>query len=107
MWSNLKKLRVTNHLIASVDPQLFKQMNGVEELDLRDNKLESLDFTQHNNIRSLEKIILSNNVLRSIQGLQAFYQLQQLNLANNDLTDVSEFITAQLWVNNKWRDNSQ
>ena len=96
MWSNLKKLRVTNHLIASVDPQLFKQMNGVEELDLRDNKLESLDFTQHNNIRSLEKIILSNNVLRSIQGLQAFYQLQQLNLANNDLTDVSEFITAQL-----------
>ena len=96
MWSNLKKLRVTNHLIASVDPQLFKQMNGVEELDLRDNKLESIDFTQHNNIRSLEKIILSNNVLRSIQGLQAFYQLQQLNLANNDLTDVSEFITAQL-----------
>ena len=92
----MKKLRVTNHLIASVDPQLFKQMNGVEELDLRDNKLESLDFTQHNNIRSLEKIILSNNVLRSIQGLQAFYQLQQLNLANNDLTDVSEFITAQL-----------
>ena len=71
-------------------------MNGVEELDLRDNKLESIDFTQHNNIRSLEKIILSNNVLRSIQGLQAFYQLQQLNLANNDLTDVSEFITAQL-----------
>ena len=96
MWSNLKKLRVTNHLIASVDPQLFKQMNGVEELDLRDNKLESIDFTQHNNIRSLEKIILSNNVLRSIQGLQAFYQLQQLDLANNDLTDVSEFITAQL-----------
>lgn len=92
----MKKLRVTNHLIASVDPQLFKQMNGVEELDLRDNKLESLDFTQHNNIRSLEKIILSNNVLRSIQGLQAFYQLQQLNLANNDLTDVSGFITAQL-----------
>ena len=92
----MKKLRVTNHLIASVDPQLFKQMNGVEELDLRDNKLESLDFTQHNNIRSLEKIILSNNVLRSIQGLQAFYQLQQLDLANNDLTDVSEFITAQL-----------
>lgn len=92
----MKKLRVTNHLIASVDPQLFKQMNGVEELDLRDNKLESIDFTQHNNIRSLEKIILSNNVLRSIQGLQAFYQLQQLNLANNDLTDVSEFITAQL-----------
>lgn len=97
---NLNKLRVTKQSLSTVNRQMFKQMNVVEELDLSDNRLEALDFSLHNNVGVLKKIMLNENLLARLDGLQEFTGLQELDLAYNALTDASNFANAQLQTGN-------
>lgn len=71
-------------------------MNAAEEYDFSYNSLSSLSFSQHNAVSTPRKILLNNNNLVSVIGLEEFFKLEQLDVSNNQIQDASSFANAQL-----------
>lgn len=95
-WVKLEEILAPRNGIVDVDPGFFRVFNNVRLINLRENKLRTLDTRQHNSVSSLSSLQLSGNQLTSIPGLSEFKALEVLQLANNKLDDVSPFIDGVL-----------
>lgn len=62
-------------------------------LDLKGRGIQELDevSTQH---RDLEALILDNNQIEDLQGIQQFQNVKQLSLINNQVEIISSFILS-------------
>ncbi|KAG1804239.1 uncharacterized protein BJ212DRAFT_1394370 [Suillus subaureus] len=113
---HLRKLCLRQNAISHLDPEVFKLLTQLEELDLYDNKLktvgDTLDdmsaltrivyFVQNKiskitglesvgaTLRSLE---LGGNRIRHIEGLDALVNLEELWLGKNKLTKLENLST--------------
>ncbi|XP_067943759.1 uncharacterized protein [Watersipora subatra] len=95
-WVNLKTLRMQNNAINLIDPTLFSEIIGPDEYNFEGNSLSVLDLSSHSAVTSVRKLLFSGNRLTTVLGLHRFKKLEKLDLSNNELTDVSSFVTNVL-----------
>lgn len=86
-FDNLKSLTITGNKFATVPSTFFDRMGNLEQLNLSNNNISSIEFPSH---MALNKINLSSNKLSKVN----FSQLKNLNLdinvANNRFTSITD-----------------
>ncbi|XVF20219.1 hypothetical protein REPUB_Repub11eG0179000 [Reevesia pubescens] len=90
--SNLKSLNIeSNSLQGSIDIKELNNLAKLQKLDLRDNKIESLQSFQDSErqlkLINLEELDLSNNLFNNtiFAPLSGFWNLKSLNIRSNQL----------------------
>ncbi|XP_047992478.1 carboxypeptidase N subunit 2-like [Leguminivora glycinivorella] len=83
----VKTIVLANNNLQFVNPEVFKKVSGITELDLSFNRLSTVPvFGQHGIFESMTKLSLSNNRITLVLNLETFSSmkvLQELNLDNN------------------------
>ena len=110
-WVNLTNLDLSNNKIAYVDSSL-KLLPVLQQLNLSYNEFVLLDLQQiccptlthlnlaHNEIhfvsgtsrdlRHLKSLVLNHNKMQTLNGLESLPGLIELNLSNNDISNLQE-----------------
>lgn len=78
--------------LDSVSGMVIERTPYVQTYDFSTNSLRSLDFSRHVAKTRVKKIYVRNNQLREIKGLEGFLEPEEINLSDNQLQDVTEFI---------------
>ncbi|XP_033219750.1 leucine-rich repeat-containing protein 15-like [Belonocnema kinseyi] len=83
----LQKLSTTGNMLESM---ILKNLNGLKKISAKDNKLKVLSYNSFQGIPQLEDLNLANNQISDFDGriVDFIPKLQNLILENNLLTDV-------------------
>ncbi|XP_071963401.1 uncharacterized protein [Antedon mediterranea] len=83
----LKCLRVDNNHLTQIEAREIAAFSQLTNLDVSCNKLQNLSV--FNCLNSLEELLASNNILKTVTDLSRCRKLQELNLSSNSLTSIS------------------
>eukprot|EP00913_Durusdinium_trenchii_P013296 g12479.t1 len=91
---SLVRVDLSQNRLATLPTGVFDSLLHLEHLELRDNLLEELGKEAFHNLPALRNLSLQNNVLRTdlvgiLPKLQGLSRLQNLDLSENHLRDVS------------------
>ena len=91
---SLKKLSLAGNLLESIEN--LDHLGLLEEMDLHDNQIKSLDDGVFKDLVSLKKLDLSHNYLMELQqdALKGLSGLKSLNLDFNKLIGLGDALTA-------------
>lgn len=107
--SKLEEFDLSYNILGSLDLTTFAKSNRLRWISLSNNHLKTLNIGYNFNTANLEYLDISYNRLESLRVMGIFPQLQTLNIAGNNLTELDTFIRrrapqlATLELNdNKW-----
>uniref|UniRef100_A0A8C5TLL5 Uncharacterized protein n=1 Tax=Malurus cyaneus samueli TaxID=2593467 RepID=A0A8C5TLL5_9PASS len=80
-------LLLSDNRLVSLSTKAFLPLTQLQDIDLANNKLESLDARTL--LPSVKELILSHNKLRSLPDLQGLPALTRLAVAHNSLTTLA------------------
>ncbi|RYZ87575.1 MAG: leucine-rich repeat domain-containing protein, partial [Proteobacteria bacterium] len=82
---------------ALVDVSGLQYLTQLNEIDLRGNKIESLDQIA-SKLVNLRTLNASNNLIKDIKGLANLSQLANLDLSQNQITDARALSLLPVWL---------
>ncbi|KAJ8589004.1 L domain-like protein [Rhizopogon salebrosus TDB-379] len=86
---HLKKLCLRQNAISYLDPDIFRQLTQLEELDLYDNKLKTVGDTL-DDMSSLTVLDLSFNLLRHVpEALSHLHSLKTVYFVQNKISKIT------------------
>jgi Leucine-rich repeat (LRR) protein len=89
-WNDIKDLRLTKNRITSLKKGIFTQFINVEKMHLDDNELSKIDFNEFGSNSKLTDLDVGFNNIADIQPIQQSLGIINLEIHNNDLTDILE-----------------
>ena len=100
--TQLETLNLSRNLLTDFLPAAFDGLDQLKDLNLSQNQFTYLPESAFSNLQTLKTLNLSRNRIRSIHA-SAFanvpdrvYQLKTLDLTYNELTELEDFVFAQL-----------
>lgn len=84
--SNLRALRIENTKVSGVE--VLSKMPALEFIQLHNVQLDSLSFL-NSSVLQVRSLDISDNPLRSLDGIQAQAKLERLNASQTDIQDLS------------------
>ncbi|XP_055296223.1 chaoptin-like [Sitodiplosis mosellana] len=89
----LNCLNVSHNGITEFDANLFSHFNQMQILDISYNNISSLNDTFYSMSATLRELYMSNNHIKSINGLAAStFMLTVLDVSKNEISDLCEHI---------------
>ena len=84
---NIRKLTISSNKLTGVKADSFQNMENIEYLNLANNQLESVDLSV---LRDLKYVNLSSNLLKEVDLSNIITTNVEINLANNNFTDMAK-----------------
>lgn len=101
-FSNVMYLTLSNNNI--VDIKIINKLSKLKILNIIENKIERIETLYTTNLKSLEKLYLTFNVISDISGLKNMENLKYLSLYGNNVKDISVLSSMktikELYLNN-------
>ncbi|KAK3102200.1 hypothetical protein FSP39_009573 [Pinctada imbricata] len=113
IFSCLQILQVSDNLLGfslatDTEGLSFTNLHNLTNFDLSSNKIQVLPELIFKNLKSIETLQLSENLLYSFDSrIQQMENLMLLNLSHNQLSELSPKLTSQLDVISKRRDRTE
>ena len=92
--TQLRELHLSNNRIIEFPKELTKTyFPSLKVLDLSSNRISELHIQSYNNMASITTLMLNNNQMKIIakNSFDAFPNLEELNLSDNELRDLPSF----------------
>ncbi|CAO1305307.1 unnamed protein product [Diamesa tonsa] len=96
--SNLEELYLDNNKIDNLQSKIFEDLISIKLIDLRNNTLGSMSSPLQGfiGLHYLETLSLSFNKINVIGNLTQMQSLRELDLSNNNISQVSDIIWKQI-----------
>lgn len=85
---NLQYLTLSGFNLGDADISALSGNNSLAYLDLPQNKLTQASWPVFASMGALQTLVLSNNAITSLEGIQAVAGLSYLDILNNPVTDL-------------------
>ncbi|XP_071495270.1 leucine-rich repeat and WD repeat-containing protein 1-like [Diadema antillarum] len=91
---DIVNLDLSNRRISTLDPSVFSRMSSLVDLNVTNNRLTGFPLSL--GLRHLKKLNCNNNLLRSVQTLEQFPNLEELHIESNELTVADQYIVVYM-----------
>jgi Leucine-rich repeat (LRR) protein len=92
---NLESLSLSDNCLVCLPTGLFEGLAHLENVCLDNNYLQMLDLNMFIGLENLNLVALHRNFISTINSSKKLVSMKQLNLKENNLTDVSALKTVQ------------
>ncbi|XP_030830910.1 leucine-rich repeat and WD repeat-containing protein 1-like [Strongylocentrotus purpuratus] len=91
---DIVNLDLSNRRISTLDPAVFSRMSSLVDLNLTNNRLTGFPLSL--GLRHLKKLNCNTNLLKSVQTLEQFPNVEELHIENNELTVADQYIAVYM-----------
>lgn len=91
---DIVNLDLSNRRISTLDPAVFSRMSSLVDLNLTNNRLTGFPLSL--GLRHLKKLNCNSNLLKSVQTLEQFPNVEELHIENNELTVADQYIAVYM-----------